>query len=259
MAVRFFRAARYAVPSWAPIVYLRAAPRGSASSFALEAPSAELLGVQLGEPYAPATEWTDDDLPRVLVPEAVRIAWKVRGQPLRVAVAVELVACGRPPCTICHGDGYAHGPYLWEYRRPRRDSRPENIERRAIRSVDLGRRSPPPTLGEVFEAMHGWRVEHERARARARWADPSQRYDARRAAGDELEQLAELERDRELFGLPKEYTLDDLRRAYRREARSNHPDRGGSTERMALLNTARDRLVAALEAAAATAAAAAAR
>jgi hypothetical protein len=246
VAVRFFRAARYAVPSWAPgVVYYRTAR--SVSSLALEAPGAERLGVQIGTPYAPAREWTDDELAPVLVPEAVRIAWRVWGQPLRVGVVVELVACGRRRCPYCGVDAYAHGPYLWEYRRPRRDSRAENIERRAIRSVDLGRRSPPPTLGEVFEAVHQWRSSSERLRARARWADPSQRYDARRAAGDIDEQRAELARDRALFGLEEGFTRAELRRAHARLTLIHHPDRGGSAERMAQLNMARDRLVAELE------------
>ena len=40
------------------------------------------------------------------------------------------------------------------------------------------------------------------------------------------------------LGLPATFSAHDLKRAYRRTASINHPDRGGSTERMVLVNEA---------------------
>lgn len=47
---------------------------------------------------------------------------------------------------------------------------------------------------------------------------------------------------RVVLGLPPGFTGDELKRAYRRAASENHPDRGGSTERMVLVNEAHDLL-----------------
>jgi hypothetical protein len=41
-----------------------------------------------------------------------------------------------------------------------------------------------------------------------------------------------------ILGLPPTFAERDLKRAYRRAAAANHPDRGGSTERMVLVNRA---------------------
>jgi hypothetical protein len=43
---------------------------------------------------------------------------------------------------------------------------------------------------------------------------------------------------RVVLGLPPGFTGDELKRAYRRAASENHPDRGGSTEQMVLVNQA---------------------
>jgi DnaJ domain len=43
---------------------------------------------------------------------------------------------------------------------------------------------------------------------------------------------------RSILGLPPVFTPHDLKRAYRRAAADNHPDRGGSNERMVLVNEA---------------------
>ena len=41
-----------------------------------------------------------------------------------------------------------------------------------------------------------------------------------------------------ILGLPSAFSSRDLKRGYRRAAAANHPDRGGSTERMVLVNAA---------------------
>ncbi len=41
-----------------------------------------------------------------------------------------------------------------------------------------------------------------------------------------------------IFGLENgQYTLNDIKQAYRKLASANHPDKGGNTETMQLINT----------------------
>ena len=44
----------------------------------------------------------------------------------------------------------------------------------------------------------------------------------------------------ETLGVPSDASDADIKRAYRREIRKAHPDRGGTNEDMAELNRARD-------------------
>jgi hypothetical protein len=49
-----------------------------------------------------------------------------------------------------------------------------------------------------------------------------------------------------LLGVPDDYTRDDVRAAFRREAKKAHPDLGGTAEQFCKLVAAYDRLLAAL-------------
>jgi hypothetical protein len=46
---------------------------------------------------------------------------------------------------------------------------------------------------------------------------------------------------REVLGVPKDASRDDIRAAYRRLASQHHPDKGGSADKMAELNAAQDK------------------
>ena len=145
MGVRFFRAAVRPV-----------------FSYVLEAPGAELLGARFGAPWTDERQWTAADAGRALLePDALRLAWKVHGQPMRVGVALEVVACGRASCPVCAAAHYRHGPFFFEYRRPRGTRDFASVERRPMRSYQLGVRSPPPTLAEVVGALCNWRAASE--------------------------------------------------------------------------------------------------
>jgi hypothetical protein len=66
-----------------------------------------------------------------------------------------------------------------------------------------------------------------------------------RAAAREARELAEA---RATLGVGPDATPEQVREAHRRLAALEHPDRGGSHERMVRLNAARDRLLRALRA-----------
>ena len=219
MGVRFFRAAVRPV-----------------FSYVLEAPGAELLGARFGAPWTDERQWTAADAGRALLePDALRLAWKVHGQPMRVGVALEVAAA--------HD---RHGPFFFEYRRPRGTRDFASVERRPMRSYQLGVRSPPPTLAEVVGALCNWRAASEADRVAERWNDPEARPDPDRRAGETAseakERREELARARALFGLSEDFTRKDLQRAHRKLALEHHPDRGGDRKHMAAINAARDRL-----------------
>lgn len=56
---------------------------------------------------------------------------------------------------------------------------------------------------------------------------------------------ASLDDDRRLLGVPEDAGRDELRRAYHRLAFLHHPDRGGDAVRLAAVQAAYERLLAA--------------
>lgn len=98
-------------------------------------------------------------------------------------------------------------------------------------------RQPPPSSGGWSPFGAWWQAQQQQ---QGRQAPPPPRAD---------ELLAARAAARKIFGWKSDHRLDadELKKRYRDLAKRNHPDRGGSVEKMARVNAAMDILTAELE------------
>jgi hypothetical protein len=215
--------------------------------------SAHFRGGMFGAPWTLCDEYYP--YPYLRSPaEAVRVAWDLYGERKRVAIAAEFICCALRTCPVCEGAAYTHGPFLYEYRRVRGETRRERLAPsgrifapsvdemwRAAARVVAGSRRQAPAWEARYPPPPPWGAPSPQSE-RERWFD-EQRREAEEQA---RERAQEHVRDLALLGLAEGYTRTELRDAHRRLARANHPDKGGAEDDMKRINAARDRLLARL-------------